>query len=198
MEVTWWEKTVEYRFVFEAVNAGKLDFAAPLSGIIERTVGDGIFGKASSFILIEFKRDVGQLSSEKTIFTDYENAKESLKQNKHHVIIYGTPHDVPPSSPVLREMRLAACHYFDTHISISPLETLNNGVSLDDFMSYLQKLMKFKKKDKRSGTHAGSGQLSMVLGVSTEGKIVQTQSLYQFAPSLFPALTNKIGNTLGG
>ncbi|WP_426139434.1 hypothetical protein [Pseudomonas sp. DWP3-1-2] len=197
MEVTWWEKTVEYRFVFEALKANKLDFAAPLSGIEERTVGDGIFGKASTFVLIEFKRDAGQLNTEKTIFTDYESAREDLKSHNHHVMIYGTPHDTPQSLPVFREMRLSACHYFNHQTPISPLDTLNNGVPLKDFMSYLDKLMAFKKKDKRSSSHAGSGQISMVLGVSAKGAIVQTQTLYQFAPRLFPAPTNKITNTFG-
>ena len=68
MSEDWWEKTIEYAFVIEAFKASMCDFASPLAGKHERLAADAVFSKASTFVLIEFKKSKA----------DYDDAKGSV------------------------------------------------------------------------------------------------------------------------
>jgi hypothetical protein len=178
---TWWEKTVEYAFLAAAVTAGKCHYAAPLSGKEERAAGDAVFGVPNAFVLIEFKRDRRQISEEESLFHDYEKAAIALKSYRHHQIIYAE------ESPDASGLNLLAETYFHGCRRESALACLNFGVEEEVFKTYLHLLFDLKKEDGRSS----SGQilpeaLSTVLGISSNGNIVQAVPLHKYAPKLFP------------
>ncbi|WP_236171745.1 MULTISPECIES: hypothetical protein [Pseudomonas] len=180
----WWEKTVEYMFVAELVASDRCDFAAPLSGLHERTAGDAIFAQSELFVLVEFKRRLSDAHTEDTLFENYQAALSELKGYQHHFIVYG-----------LRDRKiglvLKSRPYFLKRPTKSAIEILESGVSKDKFDEYLTKLATFKKPDDRGkgGGHVTSGAMSAVLGVSAAGKVVQVMSLHEYKPKLFPGPT---------
>lgn len=60
---TWYEKTVEYKFVLEAKELWGIDFLAPLDGSAER-IGDALLEKGTKSFIVEFKKDLKSMSSE--------------------------------------------------------------------------------------------------------------------------------------
>ncbi|PWK98577.1 hypothetical protein C7431_103347 [Pantoea allii] len=95
MEVVWYEKTVEYKFVFLAKGFWGVDLLSPLAGNPEVT-GDAIVSASNRYYIIEFKRDYESIVSE---YKKYKNEaigfKKSLKRMtknqdwQSHYIIYG-------------------------------------------------------------------------------------------------------------
>lgn len=180
----WFEKTVEYAYVAKLVLSEKMGFAAPLAGVHERYAGDAVFGKAEKFVLIEFKRSYDQLPTEKSLFINYNKAKEKLEGYRHHYFIYGA---------IENEMLdLRATLYFDTNeekFYYDAIEILDVGVTKEEFNQYLELLAAHKKPDGRTGSGGGMTleTFSTVLGVSQAGAVVGTQALHEYAPNLFPA-----------
>lgn len=184
MEVTWWEKTVEYAFVVAAFIEKKCDLAAPLAGKHERAAGDAVFAQASKFVLIEFKKDKTQISNEQSLFMEYKEAKEKLKVYKHHFIVYGS---VPTNEH--EQLQLKVQHYFDETSLTSALSCLENGIEKNAFFKYLEELASFKFFDKRSGSgggHIRSKNMQTVIGVSATGKMIGSSTIQEYAPTLFP------------
>lgn len=181
---TWWEKTVEYKFVAQLALANKLEFAAPLSGRHERTGGDAVIAYAEYFTLIEYKRDVYEIESERKIFYNYEEARVYFGETDHHLIICGHPHE--------NRMTLVALPYFSTSrkCTTEVVELIGHGIPYSSFLAYLEELSFFKEPDGRGGGKGGAQHVSLdamstVLGVSASGTVVSTCALYEFAPQLF-------------
>lgn len=74
-----WEKTVEYSFLAQAVTEGLFDWAAPLSWVAERNVGDTLFRRDGRLILIEFKKGFRDISAEREKILDEPTFKETGK-----------------------------------------------------------------------------------------------------------------------
>ncbi|MFJ2363342.1 hypothetical protein ACIPIN_06385 [Pseudomonas sp. NPDC087697] len=183
---TWWEKTVEYKFVVDAMLKERCDFAAPLAGKHERAGGDTIFGLGTRLILVEFKRDLSEVPSEKELFDDYAEATEKLSKYDHHFIVYGEFMFGPPEN-----LQLVAQHYFsEPNVNYSALDILDFGVTEANFNKYLAILAKRKKPDGRGKgkKHVTSLAMSAVIGVSTDGKMIGSVSLHDYSPKLFPSL----------
>ncbi|WP_155400324.1 hypothetical protein [Vibrio campbellii] len=51
----WWEKTVEYSFVYKAACEKVFNLFLPLDGEVE-SIGDTVICKDSQFFIIEFKK----------------------------------------------------------------------------------------------------------------------------------------------
>ena len=188
----WWEKTVEYKFIAELALANRLAFAAPLSGRPERTAGDAIIGLADKFILIEYKRSESDIQSEKELFLNFKEAQETFKGTEHHLIVYG--YLSTESTFELAATLYFACEYKPTnHIT----EIVDLGVSFEHFMCYLEALSAHKipyggSSGGTGGFHASMNEMCSVLGVSNSGSVVSSQTLYEFAPLLFPQLDNSL------
>lgn len=186
-EYVWWEKTVEYRFVAEVAARGLCDFAAPLAGRHERKAGDAIFGEDCRLVLVEFKRELSQVPTEKALFANYGEAKEALSEYTHHFIVFaelgGSEH---------LQLELWAQRYFVPKQYLEGLDILQHGVSEDIFYAYLEELASHKEADGRAqgGGHVTAEAMSAVIGVSANGHMVGSISLHEYAPELFegPAL----------
>jgi len=187
MQATWWEKTVEYAFVIRLAQNRKLDFAAPIAGRHERSSGDGIFGKDSKLVLVEFKKDASEIDAEKTIFNNYAAAAAELNIYNHHWIVYG---GITEDEQLFLENQ----KYFDPdkyHPDITDIMT--TGVTHAEFMCYLEKLQSYRKPDARgsgghkNATHVSAESMLTVLGVSNTGKLIGSLSLEQYHRELKPA-----------
>lgn len=181
--VEFWEKTVEYAFVIAASNNKKLDFALPLSGKPERAAGDAIFGLGALLVLVEFKRGKTQVESEKSLFKEYEKARQVLSNfDSHHFVVYPDCHGQPNNS-----LNLFSETYFSRVGCKDPLDCLAAGKDPRKFRSYLDVLFSLKIPDGRaSGGQIGAHELAQVIGVSAEGELLEVVSLQDYAPDLFP------------
>ncbi|WP_273829452.1 hypothetical protein [Pseudomonas sp. SBT1-2] len=179
---TWWEKTVEYKFVVDAVVNRLCDFAAPLSGRHERTAGDAAFGMDSMLVLVEFKRKLADLPTEETLFHNYGDAKAQLVEYGHHFIVFAHLNDNDPAS-----LELVGRHYFVPGEYCRALDVMRYGVKKEVFDEYLEALSTHKKADGRGSGHVSTEGMSSVIGVSADGKLIGAMSLHDYAPSLFPA-----------
>lgn len=178
-----WEKTVEYAFVIAASKAAKLDLALPLSGKPERAAGDAIFGSKALLVLVEFKRGKMQVESEQSLFHDYDKARQSLSGiDSHHFLVYPAWLQQPTIS-----FNLFAETYFSRVACVGPLDCLARGKDPAKFRSYLDALFSWKVPDGRSSSgQIGAHEMAQVLGVSTEGKLLEVVTLQDYAPDLFP------------
>ncbi|WP_175701373.1 hypothetical protein [Burkholderia ambifaria] len=161
-EFIWWEKTVEYAFILET--AGKLDFAAPLSGVHERA-GDGIFASDSKLVLIEFKRDETQLNSERDKFVDFERAAETLgPRGGHHFVVFG--YQVVENGNAKPHLSLAVERFFSGPSPKDMDAMFKAGLPKDSFNVYLNELIDLKNKDGRSSGAIGASNYASVFGIS--------------------------------
>lgn len=182
-EFEFWEKTVEYSFVIAASGAQKLDLALPLSGKPERAAGDAIFGSKARLVLVEFKRSKSQLTSEQAIFSDYERARDALApRDSHHHFVYPDWRPRPAES-----LKLVAETYFSRVACAAAIDCLARGIEPVAFRDYLDDLFSWKIPDGRSsGGQLDSLALAQVLGVSTQGSLLEAMTLQDYAPHLFP------------
>ncbi|MEZ8724591.1 hypothetical protein ITG08_20975 [Vibrio cyclitrophicus] len=185
-EVIWWEKTVEYKFIVDAHKERNLDFAAPLSGIQEMA-GDGVFSADAKLILVEFKRDLNSLKTEKDKFTNYEKAKRKMRgRDNHHFLVYGYVCD--------QKLNLEARQYFSVSKKHEPLSILDMGLENSEFIDYLKDLIALKKVDKRSSGKVSPEFISSVVGISSGNvsSISLTEYVKKAIPELYLALTKTI------
>lgn len=179
---SWWEKTVEYKFVVEASSKELCDFAAPMAGIHERTAGDAIFGKDTLLVLVEFKRQIRDIPTEEALFHNYTDAKKLLQGFKHHHIVFGT---LTAGDPV--SFKLWARRYFIEGKYVPALEILKAGATKDAFDKYITDLAAQKVEDGRGSGHVSPEGMSTVLGVTTDGQLVGAVRLNEYSPQLYPA-----------
>lgn len=175
----YWEKTVEYQFLTCLVQGKKIDLAMPLSGKEEHGAADAIFGNKAKLILVEFKSHQGELDTERSLFFDYDLAKELLEVNdNHHLFVYGIKRG--------DKVELDALTYFSRQqVKIS--DCMNESCSSKDFKSYLCQLLALKFADGRSTSgQVGINAYASVLGISPGGKVVKAVSLQDYTNKVFP------------
>jgi len=197
----WWEKTVEYAYVFLLSKHRNVNFAAPLSGKPERKAGDAIFGVEDKLILVEFKRSRDCLPTEESMFYDYRSAKQILCKFNHHWFIYGLLDDT-------QSFKIVGEHYINEKEWCDVLEILEKGIPEAEFNDYLETLSALKEPDRRGssgGGHVSPETMSLVLGIAPSGDVVGSMALHEFAPQFFPnpprpvyspeALSAKLGSS---
>ena len=177
----WWEKTVEYAFVQNYVEIKMA--VAPLGGVQEKG-GDAILKKDDCWLLIEFKKDHGSLSSEEDKFEPgkYSEAKEALKDSgNHHFLVYGTVDD--------GELDLKGQLYFGTK-EIEIKDLLKQGTDEETFLSYYHDFIAYKKSKEGSS----GGGITCVVGVNSSGKATKVMSAHEYEKTL--VLTKKLNYEL--
>ncbi|WP_210530739.1 hypothetical protein [Pantoea ananatis] len=163
MTIKWWEKTVEYAFIMQAVLDNKL--VSPLSGLHEKA-GDAVFRDENKWILIEFKRNFSSITDEKSKFEDYKLAEQKLiEKDSHHFLIYGKivkdkevkeekiasdlKDDIKKEDSVKKNSKENVILAYETYFSRTPAnsieEMLKNKTDLILFKEYLDEFIGFKK-----------------------------------------------------
>jgi len=179
MNLIWWEKTVEYKFVMLLSKSNKL-FLAPLDGNHERA-GDTILSSHNRWVLIEFKKDKSSIQDEKTKFLKYEAAKSELGLiDGHHHLIYG---QLTNNNP--QELALCGETYFSKQALRSLDEILSSGTGINEFSNYIKQFTKYKKSPRGgSGGGLAINDYSLVAGINNDNKVVECFNLAEFQRSL--------------
>jgi hypothetical protein len=181
----YWEKTVEYKFLWQGICANAIDLASPLSGKQERGAGDLILGFGRHLVLIEFKIDAGSLDTEEAKFTDYEAAKKLLQgYDRHHYLVYGVP---DPD-----RLRLEATTYFSRRSARDQFFWKKNGAEREAFDRYLVQLLAFRKRDGRSKGTIEISDFANVMALRADGTIVDCCSLGAYVAETFPSLAGDV------
>lgn len=180
----YWEKTVEYCFLWRCSAFGLVDFASPMSGKQERGAGDAVFGSYSKLLLIEFKSDANSLDSEEDKFDDFKAAKRLLsKTNSHHLLVYGVTRK--------ETVDIEATTYFSRDAT-EIASTLPAGLAKEPFDKYLAQFLAFRKRDGRSGAKATVPDFANVIGLNAKGQIVQACTLAEYTAEVFPSLVQEL------
>jgi hypothetical protein len=167
--VKWWEKTVEYYFIRKFIPDEMI--LSPLDGKEEKA-GDTLLSNNEKWVILEFKKDLGSLASEKKKYKNYDAAEAELSSNdEHHFLIYGQVVD--------SEFGLGGKTYFSRSPVTNINEIFESGKDKGEFVSYLERLIEHKSKAKESS--GGSiGSYSFVAGISKDKKITSCMNLYEF------------------
>lgn len=182
----YWEKTVEYLFLWSCAASNFIDFASPLSGKQERGAGDAIFGSCAKLLLIEFKSDSDNLDSEIDKFDDFNAAKRLLSDSdSHHLLVYGEKYE--------EHLGLQAKTYFSRKV-VDVTRALPEGLSKEAFDKYLTLFLAFRKQDGRSGAKATVPDFANVIGLNYQGKIVQACTLLEYTLEICPSLVRELVN----
>ncbi|MFC7298080.1 hypothetical protein [Herminiimonas aquatilis] len=193
--VVWWEKSVEYTFIAEMVSKEMLMWVIPLAGNAESALSDAVLSWDDKLFLIEFKRDVESLKSERKKYTvatnveaqkiAYENAKTTLAQyngKNGHGLIFGEFDE--------EKLKLLAVPYWNNEKPLQADEWIsNNGATPKDFDNYIKELciLRFAISGENGGA---TGSRSFVVGVGKNGKNF-TLELDEYI-NLRPALRNEL------
>ncbi|AKF96680.1 hypothetical protein JET89_24015 [Pseudomonas aeruginosa] len=168
----WWEKTVEYNFVARLARMSQ-QFLAPLDGDHERA-GDALLAIASSWTLIEFKKDIDSINQELTKFERYNDAHKALSEiDDHHFFIFGGLDD--------SGFDLYATTYFsDQYCEVYSIP--ERGVDFESFKAYIEAFIEYKKPIKRrqGGKRMKAEDYAMVAGINSSNEIIQCLSLSEF------------------
>lgn len=178
MSFKWWEKTVEYNFVMSLASQNNL-FLSPLDGNHEKA-GDVVLGMSELWVMIEFKKDLDAVGSEKIKFGNgnYERAKVALQgQDKHHHVIYGVLSTNNDGKPCLD---LDYKTYFSEEKSNNLNELLRSGKTIQEFSEYLKKFTDFKKRSSSGSRGMIVEDYMMVAGVTSNGEVVECVSMSEF------------------
>lgn len=194
MALTWWEKTVEWRFVLEVLgrpmpqglpNAS----AAPLSGVEER-FGDAWLSLDSRLLLIEFKLDDTCFDSEKAKFKDYAAAETALAGlSGHHFFVYGKA----VLQNAQEHLELRAQGYFPSGPRATKVHGVvaltDYGVVPSTFDEYLTALLQHKHPDGRSTGTLGPEDMKPVVCVWQDGVAVGAMSVSDYVSKYIPTLS---------
>lgn len=165
----WWEKTVEYYFIRKFIPDEMI--LSPLDGEQEKA-GDAFLSSNERWVVLEFKKDLESLSSEKKKYKNYDIAEAELSpSDSHHFLIYGQIVD--------DHFGLGGKTYFSNKPVSNISEIFEAGKGKEEFISYLEKLIEHKSKvGESSGGSVGS--YSFVAGISKDKKITSCMNLYEF------------------
>lgn len=174
----YWEKTVEYAFLTFAIQENKVNFAAPLSGKLERGAGDAVFAQDSSYILVEFKADASGMSDEEPKFLDYDQAKKALAaKDGHHFFVY-VNHES-------NRLPLASRTYFSRKTpsddNESALGCFARGVDKIAFDEYLREFLNYRRRDERGNGGVELSDYATVIGVAPNSDSAIACSLQDYA-----------------
>lgn len=179
----YWEKTVEYAFLALAIQKSKADFAAPLSGKLERGAGDAVFAHESSYILVEFKAHALGMADEERKFLDYDRAKKALAaKDDHHFFVYG--------SCASNRLALVSRTYFSgkapTDDNGSALGCFARGVDKIVFDEYLREFLSYRRPDERGDGGVDVSDYATVIGVAPDSDFATACSLRDYASHFTP------------
>lgn len=161
MTYRWWEKTVEYQFVINAVNSASALLLVPLNDTMEKT-GDLLLQSDIRFVMIEFKKDLDAFKSEYDKYYDektgFDRAKiaadefvtrKNIALPKHetgsgHLLVYGkVDKPAPGKQPVLQTLIV---EYFDLKKPrVDIQDALRRGFDSDQLDTYLIEFLPKKK-----------------------------------------------------
>lgn len=178
MALRWWEKTVEYKFVMLVAQSKSL-FLAPLDGPQE-IAGDAIFSSDNRWVLIEFKKNVASITTEKEKFLDYAKAHATLcSRDGHHHLIFGYKGDGD-----IPRLELSSQTYFSgTACDLDQI--LGSGTNFREFKDYVTQYIKFKKGPRGGGGPVATMEdLALVAGVNADNNVVECLSLTEFQRQL--------------
>lgn len=182
MSIKWWEKTVEYLFVKKHIDEDSL--VIPFDGVYELQ-SDGALCVASTWILIEFKKEKASIHSEKRKFYDFEAAKQKLSNSdSHHHIIYGAPIKNGESLGLI----LKSQTYFSGEESPNIESLLKSGIGFETFQRYLKDFVSLKKTTVEDAGGVVLDTNSNVLGVTSSGKVVECMSMKEYVLEHFPEM----------
>ncbi|QDA56493.1 hypothetical protein [Thermomonas aquatica] len=178
-----WEKTVEYAFLWRAAQAEIVDFASPMSGKQERGAGDAIFGKDAKLLLIEFKASIDDLKTERDKFDDYPTAKELLgNSDDHHFFVYGRKDE--------SRLALGLQNFFsEKTINFTDIHKYSAGQIF--FKKYLLQFLALRKRDERGAGKIQLSDYTSIIGFNLDNKIVQACTLSEYAQHIFPSIMNE-------
>ncbi|MGG6137358.1 hypothetical protein ACQV2E_16005 [Pantoea allii] len=194
---TWYEKTVEYKFVLEAKELWGIDFLAPLDGSAER-IGDALLEIGTRSYIIEFKKELKSMSSE---FDKYKSkrrgylvtcgrlAQENLHSFNAHYMVGGFLYDTS-------NLGLRIKKYFPADSSrynlidegkitngMSGFFSPDSGFDLKSLGKYIEIMTmhrKSKMEDESSEAEKGDGLINKKIIAVTKDKKAVSMSLSYF------------------
>lgn len=193
----WFEKTVEYKFVFSAKERWGIDLLSPLAGDPE-AIGDAIVSARNRYFIIEFKRNAKSRTSE---YEKYKGKKEGFIESakamtinrswEHHYIIYGGIDSVTENF-ILKEERYFQCQ------GISPVPQnafFEGGMSVSELSEYAQALTACKNGDADgggSGGHEPSQVNVLALSEDNVGAIIPLDYFQKLKPTVVPTVVHDV------
>lgn len=188
----WWEKTVEYSFVIEAVRNELFNLLIPLDGDVE-SIGDSVISKDSHFFIIEFKKSLNDLSGE---YAKYEGGKKGFQNvaklmqsdssSRAHFLIGGQ------LKKGHKYISIEARRYFG--VNDEPMSNIKelfaDGLTRTELEEYTNKFTKYKTKSAQEDSDEASSHgftSENVLAVSKSKKQASVVPLHFFkapAPKL--------------
>ncbi|RZF83684.1 hypothetical protein EXT46_05155 [Pseudoalteromonas sp. CO325X] len=165
----WWEKTVEYYFIRKFIPDEMI--LSPLDGEQEKA-GDAFLSSSEKWVVLEFKKDLKSLATEKKKYKNYDLAAAELSSSdSHHFLIYG--------QIAKGKFGLGGKTYFSNSPVSKISEIFEAGKEKEEFISYLERLIEHKSKvDESSGGSVGS--YSFVAGINKDNKVTSCMNLYEF------------------
>jgi len=181
--LTWWEKSVEYQFIADAVTGNVFTLLTPLDGDVER-VGDTVFAKDASYIIVEFKRRLLDFKSEyKKYWTqndpggevNFRRAKAELEKDngaKHHLLVAGSIQDKQKPKLTVDIFEYFSCEDEPPTKLPSIQAAAASGVTKEIFDTYVFGLSKYKggnsdSESRTEGSNSGGKSTNpIVIGVS--------------------------------
>ncbi|PQK87695.1 hypothetical protein [Pantoea ananatis] len=198
-EYTWFEKTVEYKFVLEAKKLWGIDFLAPLDGSAER-IGDALLEKGTKSFIVEFKKDLKSMSSELDKYKDgnagylltcQELAENGLHLFNAHYMVGGFLYDSSDLGLRIKKYFPGEGKQDEKHDliggeidkdEISEFFSLESGFdlkSLDLYIEIMTKHRKSKTEDKNGGTGSSGGLVNkQIIAVAKDKKAVSMSLSY--------------------
>lgn len=174
---SWWEKTVEYTFIQQAIRKWGVSFVA-WPGVQAAAAPGGFSLSDCKWLLIEFKKDKHAIDSMKSRFYDYDISRSVIEQMEKtgevqshlHRVVYG-------KTDKQGRFCLGASPYWPTAQAReqSKPSFLENGAHLQAFINYLEILMPMQNPASRENIGA-----AIIMGVHRQNRQCICLTLEEF------------------
>lgn len=174
---SWWEKTVEYTFIQQAIRKWGVSFVA-WPGVQAAAAPGGFSLSDCKWLLIEFKKDKRAIDSVKSRFYDYDISRSVIGQmektgevqSHSHRVVYG-------KTDKQGRFCLGASPYWPTAQAReqSKPSFLENGAHLQAFINYLEILMPMQNPASRENIGA-----AIIMGVHRQNRQCICLTLEEF------------------
>lgn len=174
---SWWEKTVEYTFIQQAIRKWGVSFVA-WPGVQAAAAPGGFSLSDCKWLLIEFKKDKHAIDSVKSRFYDYDISRSVIEQMEKtgevqshlHRVVYG-------KTDKQGRFCLGASPYWPTAQAReqSKPSFLENGAHLQAFINYLEILMPMQNPASRENIGA-----AIIMGVHRQNRQCICLTLEEF------------------
>lgn len=202
----WFEKSVEYAFVIQAIHLDIFSLIFPLDGAIEG-IGDTVFAKDSKYIIVEFKLTLGDLSAEYSKYAAKDGKTgraafvEVIKEIKkmavdmktnfylggHHFLVGGELENNINlgAGKNSKKLKLKIVNYFDAANALNKdrfkfleMDDIKNaGIPKADFDEYISVLLSHKDGDDGGG--GGGRSEALVVGLAGNDTAYTTLRKYE-------------------